>query len=427
MWRLGEGQDWAGMFRTFYRYSGVFQRHATGPLAKARSTFLSHLARQGAARSTLLGYASQLRAVACLLEKGNHKPITGQQIADYARSWAQERWPGSRAQSLEGLEKHFTQVASAWCRFMGWLVEEPQPTTPYAKPLQSWTSFLRAQERLAESSVVTYLHWTQRFLQWLPAQGVAWRGMTLARIDEFMEHLGAQGLQRATLASAAKSLRRFACYAHQRGWCRQDLAPAILSPRLFRHEDIPCGPAWPDVKRLIEVTAGTSPKALRNRAILLLLAVYGLRSGEVCSLRLEDLDWSRKILRVQRNKSARVQEYPLTTRMAQALDRYLKKARPEGFGPQVFLRLQAPYRPLTRGGLYALTRSLMDRLAIVSPKRGPHSLRHACASYLLSRGLSLKGVGDHLGHRSLSATQIYAKVDLKGLRTVAAFDLGGLV
>jgi site-specific recombinase XerD len=69
----------------------------------------------------------------------------------------------------------------------------------------------------------------------------------------------------------------------------------------------------------------------------------------------------------------------------------------------------------------------MDRLGIASSKRGPHALRHACATHLLNHGFSLKKVGDHLGHRSLSATQIYAKVDLDGLRAVADFDLGGLL
>ncbi len=141
---------------------------------------------------------------------------------------------------------------------------------------------------------------------------------------------------------------------------------------------------------------------------------------------LEDVDWTRNILRVQRNKTGRVQEYPLTAMMAQALERYLKKARPGGFSPHVFLSLRSPYRALSGNGVYLLTRSLLDRLAISSNKRGPHSLRHACASYLLNSGLSLKGVGDHLGHRCPSATQIYAKVDLTGLRAVATFDLGGL-
>jgi len=82
--------------------------------------------------------------------------------------------------------------------------------------------------------------------------------------------------------------------------------------------------------------------------------------------------------------------------MAQALERYLKKARPGGFSPHVFLSLRSPYRALSGNGVYLLTRSLLDRLAIASNKRGPHSLRHACASYLLNSGLSLKGVGDHL-------------------------------
>jgi site-specific recombinase XerD len=55
---------------------------------------------------------------------------------------------------------------------------------------------------------------------------------------------------------------------------------------------------------------------------------------------------------------------------------------------------------------------------------GPHSLRHACAARLVAQGVSLKEIGDHLEHRSTSATRVYAKVDLAGLREVAAFDLG---
>jgi integrase/recombinase XerD len=161
--------------------------------------------------------------------------------------------------------------------------------------------------------------------------------------------------------------------------------------------------------------------------MLLLLAVYGLRSGEVRSLSLEDLDWTRGVLRVCRSKTARVQEYPLTTATGQALRHYLEEARPDCARHEFFLTLHAPFRRLSPGALYRVTHGLMERLKIPSPKQGPHALRHACASYLLNDGLSLKEVGDHLGHRDLSATQIYAKVDLAGLRTIAAFDLGGVL
>jgi integrase/recombinase XerD len=58
--------------------------------------------------------------------------------------------------------------------------------------------------------------------------------------------------------------------------------------------------------------------------------------------------------------------------------------------------------------------------------QGPHSLRHACATHLLAQGLSLKEIGDHLGHRDPESTAVYAKVDFVGLRQVAEFDLGGV-
>jgi site-specific recombinase XerD len=70
------------------------------------------------------------------------------------------------------------------------------------------------------------------------------------------------------------------------------------------------------------------------------------------------------------------------------------------------------------------------RLRAVNPRLaryGPHALRHACATHLLEQGLSLKEIGDHLGHQHPDTTRIYAKVDLGGLRQVADFDLGGVL
>ena len=78
-------------------------------------------------------------------------------------------------------------------------------------------------------------------------------------------------------------------------------------------------------------------------------------------------------------------------------------------------------------GLHSVVARPMQRLGIKSFHHGPHALRHACAAHLLSENFTLKEIGDHLGHRSPVATRIYAKVDLPGLREVAAFDLGGVL
>jgi integrase/recombinase XerD len=417
------------MFKSLFPSGRVLARHVNSPLAEERSTFLTHLASVGISRSTLLRHARQLRVIAILLNKQAPGHVTLELIDQCALRWARRQRQRGRVHCLKWPAKYFVQVACAWCRFMGWLKEKPCPTPAYGEQLHAWTVFLRAEEGLAEKTCADYSWWAEGFLRWLKGQKVPLCRVTVAEVDGYFNHLAARGLSRITLAIAAKTLRRFFRHAYAQEWCRQDLAPVILAPRLFQQENVPTGPKWSEVQRLIAATQGSTSTSrdVRNRAILLLLAVYGLRSGEVRALRLEDLDWTRRILRVRRSKSARVQEYPLTRTMGQALRRYLKETRPQSLHCELFLTLHTPFRPLPRNAVYMLTRSLLDRLKIVSPKRGPHALRHACATYLLNSGLPLKAVGDHLGHRSLTATQVYAKVDLAGLRTVAAFDLGGLL
>jgi integrase/recombinase XerD len=414
------------MFKILFRYPRVSSRHANGPLAMERRTFLSHLQTQGVPRSTLLRYASHLLLVAGLLARKGGDAIGRKEIENCAERWAQGQRRRGRARTLHWPAQRFTQVSCAWFSFLGWLKDTSPPHPPYPSQSGAWASFVHS-EGLSEKTAHNYCWWINGFLQWLKQEEVPLRQVTLAVVDRFIGHLSSKPLSRVSLATAAKVLRRFARYAYEQGWWQRDLAPVILSPRLFRHEEVPLGPAWTEVRRLIAASDGSTPLQLRNRAILLLLAVYGLRSGEVRGLRLEDIDWTRRILLVRRSKTARVQELPLTSATGKALQRYLKKARPQCAREELFLTCQAPFRRLSAGALYHLTSSLLQRLEIASPKRGPHALRHANATYLLNNGFSLKAVGDHLGHRSLSTIRVYAKVDLVGLRTVAAFDLGDLL
>ena len=415
------------MFKTLFRSPHTVWRHANGPLAKERSAFLSHLSSQGAAPATLLGYASELLLIAQRLGKKCGRSLLRSELADYARQWGEHQQRVDHAQSSNFPTQHFLQVACAWWAYMGWLKEDASAKPRLVVQIETWASFLRSEERLAECTIYGYCWWITQLQAWLKQEKVSLHSLSLAQVDAFMKHLSTQGMGRRSLADSTSALRRFLRYAHQVGWCRPNLAPLILSPHLFRHENLPCGPAWPEVQRLIAATDGPTDQDLRNRAILLLLSVYGLRCGEVTRLRLEDLDWTRGLLLVRRLKTGRVQEFPLTPAMSQALQRYLQKARPHSIQPEVFLTLRAPFRRLSGGAIYEVTSSLFTRLNIASRKRGPHALRHACATYLLNTGLPLKRVGDHLGHLDLSATQVYAKVDLARLRAVATFDVGGLL
>ena len=175
-------------------------------------------------------------------------------------------------------------------------------------------------------------------------------------------------------------------------------------------------------------TETNEPADIRDRAILFLLAVYGLRASEVERLTLDDLDWEKERVRVRRSKSSeRTDVYPVTEDLALAILRYLKEVRPQVHFREIFVKRTAPLRPLTAGAIGRMVSRRLKPMGVRIKYHGAHALRHACACRLLAEGLSMKEIGDHLGHRSVFATATYAKLDLNGLREVANLSLEGLL
>src|SRR5207302_6068689 len=122
-----------------------------------------------------------------------------------------------------------------------------------------------------------------------------------------------------------------------------------------------------------------------------------------------------------RSKMAGTHSFPLSPSVGTAIIRYMKEVRPKSLHPQVFLTRRAPVGPISNGAMWAVVSRQLRKRAPSLKHHGPHSLRHACATRLI------KEIGDHLGHRDVAATRIYAKVDLARLRDVADFDLGELL
>jgi site-specific recombinase XerD len=230
---------------------------------------------------------------------------------------------------------------------------------------------------------------------------------------------------RVTVATILKELRGFFRYAASQGLCKPSIAEGIPGPRLYRHDNLPLGPKREDVVRLLNSMNTDRPVDIRDRAMILLCVVYGLRASEVTELRLEDIDWDREQIRVVRAKSRAGDVFRLQPAVGNAIYGYLKHVRPRCARREVFLTLNTPYRPLRR--MYSLVSDRMKALKINPPRKGPHAIRHALACHLLNQNQSLKVIGDILGHRSTMSTRIYAKVDLVNLRHVAILDLGGVL
>jgi site-specific recombinase XerD len=307
-------------------------------------------------------------------------------------------------------------------------LQEPlQEPDACAELIREFERYLREERGLSPRTIHNRIWHIQALLHWLGGQGSSLGKLQLEQIDAFLELKRTQGWCRVSMATVVKALRCFLRFAGERGWCATSLAAGIEGPRLFAHEALPVGPKWEEVQRLIASADTDDPQDIRDRAILLLLAVYGLRSGEVVALTLDDVDWEHDILHVSRPKQRCQQDYPLAVAVGEAILRYLQRVRPRIRSRSLFLTIKAPFRPLAAASLHHLVSTRLSALNICCPRRGPHALRHACATHLVAEGLSLKEIGDHLGHRSAYATRTYAKVDLAGLRQVANVALGDLL
>lgn len=414
------------MFDKLFKGSRTIARHESGPCAEERRRFLMHLAHEGYPKCVLMRKAIYVLSVAHRLSRYGDGPISPEQIKT---AIDQRTMPGQRTRGRDLNIKTIRTIrgiARQWLRFIGRFQKPVLISTTSMGQIDEFATWMEHERGFSSRTINQRCRDTKYFLEWYEAQSRPLSSIQIRDVDDYLAKRGAGGWNRRTIANQAYALKVFFRYAGQRRWCDDSLAEAIRSPRIFFQETLPAGPAWHDVQRLIARMDTDRPHDIRDRAAVMLLAIYGLRVNEVSRLCLEDIDWDHDLIAVTRTKQRRSQIYPLVPVVGDAIIRYLKMARPKSSRREVFLTFKAPLRPITQGILHQAITKHMEALGIHPPHTGPHSLRHACATHLVHQGFSLKEIGDHLGHRSTISTRVYAKVDLPALREVAAFDLGGL-
>lgn len=400
--------------------------HHEGAFANERAEYLAHLLESGWARATVIGTACKLVAFATRVNIAAKSGVTVAQIESAADDWMkQPRHYFRRDTGPRKARTKFMSDATNWLRFLGRLNEPECPPAPHADLVVEFTTFLEHERGQSPATIRRRRVDALSFLAWLDQQQRLLSEVTILDVERYLAL--PRNWSRITVAGCVASLRSFFRYAGARKWCAANIGEAIDAPRLYTLAGLPAGPSWTQVRQLIAGIGQQQPADIRNRAIIILLAVYGFRSSEVCRLRLDDLDWERELILLSRTKQRREHQYPLVREVGEAILLYLRKARPQTERSEVFLRLVPPFEPLTVPGLGSMVQGRLKSLDIKLPHYGPHALRHACASHLLAQGLSLKEIGDHLGHSDPRSTRMYAKVDLEGLREVARFDLGGLL
>jgi site-specific recombinase XerD len=413
------------MFEQIYQNSSLIEKHRKAPLRMEREQYLRHMLEEGYRRSTITNIANYMLHVIRVLGLNEPRVVYEEEIRTGANFWAEYRGPfRDPRHSLYGSPRSFTKFARAWLRFQGKLACPSD--SPYQEQIQIFSRALRLDCGLSAATVRTYSTCARIFLKWLVAQGVLLEGASVADIDKFLAAKRDAGWRPRGIVNQCKGMRSFFRFAEMRGWCPANLALAIRGPNILEDKPHPAGPSWAQVRKLLKLADGSEPEHLRAKALLLLFTVYGLRSGEVIQLRLEDFDWQSEVFTVRRAKRGGTQQYPIQYEVGEAILKYLQYARPRVDDRHLFLGERRPWGPLLHTTVWRTVSRRLKVLGIELDHRGPHALRHACATRLLKKGSSLKEIADFLGHSDTRSVGIYAKCDIAALRKVAAFRLAGL-
>jgi len=247
-------------------------------------------------------------------------------------------------------------------------------------------------------------------------------------IDRFLlSHAREQTPKTAQLMVSA--MRSFLRFLFRFGETKCDLSTAVPTVAAWRLSEVPKHIEPEKVESLLESCNRATSVGRRNYAILLLIARLGLRAGEIVALKLGDINWRAAELTVQ-GKGKISDRLPLPQSVGEALAVYLKNDRPKCSTRRIFVRARAPYRGLKGSSTVStIVRRAVEKSGINTPSKGAHLLRHSLATNMLRNGASMTEIGELLRHRSPNSTEIYAKVDIEGLRSIVRIwpEKGGVI
>jgi integrase/recombinase XerD len=213
------------------------------------------------------------------------------------------------------------------------------------------------------------------------------------------------------------ALRSLLRWLHLIGVIATPLAAVVPSVAGWRLSSLPKALEPGQLRRLLAACDRRTPTGRRDYAIMLLLSRMGLRAGEVARLGLDDIDWRRGEIAVV-GKGSRAERLPLPAEVGAAITSYLRRGRPAtAEGRTVFVRVHAPHRALTTGGVSMVVFDAAQRAGL--GRMHAHRLRHTAATAMLRAGSPLTEIGQVLRHRSPLSTAIYAKVDRDALAVLA--------
>jgi len=406
-----------------FEYPRTLRRLRSGPIGKLLEGFCHWLLEHGFSRGTVrkhLFNVSHLNEHLGGSGSRVHQSVSLREVEGFFRAYPLRCWNrGVR-------EKHLRRVGYSVNRFLAYLRDSrlldslPQKEI-YQPLLGGYLEWMRHYQHAADGTLQVRSHSVTQFLQWLGPEATpeGLSRLTAQRIEAFFLSY-AQSMGRSARRSMQSALRTFLRFCLQQGYIKRALDRAIPTLRTYKLATVPRGLSDPQAQKVLRGINRNSHAGRRDYAIVQLLYTYGVRGGQVRALRLEDIDWAQNQILFPACKNGKASRLPLMARVGEGLLDYLQNSRPSYSSPHVFLTCRAPYHPLAHPtALSAIVERHIRAAGIELPSKGAHAFRHGFATRMIHQGHSLKAVADVLGHRHLSTTFLYTKVDFNALKQVA--------
>ena len=343
-------------------------------------------------------------------------------LADISADHMQDLWSryhiiGPNARSLGG-----TIRTMAACLDDKGLLRpaSPKPPTPFEPYLEGYATYLRDIRGFVSSTIHYHLFTTTQLLTHLFGEGHVpkFAELHINAIEDFLAQL-ASGLARGTVQHEVAHIRGFLRYLTMIGAIPAGLDAQIDTPRAYRPRPPIRALPWETVEAFLRSIDRKLPIGLRDYTMFLLMTHYGLRPSEIVDLTLDDIAWRKGEIRVVQRKTGQPLYLPLMDQVTTALVEYLHSRPLDLPYRQLFLRVRAPAGLLKPTAVTEAFQHWARLSGLAIPFQGPYCLRHSYAVRLLRLGVSVKTIGDLLGHRVTESTETYLRLSLEDLREVA--------
>ncbi|MEI9425416.1 site-specific integrase [Mesorhizobium sp. Cs1299R1N1] len=295
-----------------------------------------------------------------------------------------------------------------------------KPDNPFERQAPGLLKYLTEEKGLRQRSIDQYRFSLRQFATYLERIGVGdLANLSPTLLSGFIAEYAPPRVSWSTVRNACGVLRVFLRYLHREGVLAKDLSSLVEFPQSYRHAGVPRSISWEQVEQVLAGIDRRSASGKRDYAMMMLLATYGLRAAEVATLTLDDIDWRNERLKIRDRKAGNTTTYPLSAAVGGAIIEYLKNGRPATTCREVFMRCCAPHAPIGSAAVVCRAAHFIRKAGISVPRAGSHVLRHSCVQRLLNANFPLKHIGDYVGHRSASSTQIYGKIAVEQLREIA--------